>query len=437
MFCQDPDAVAASFESWWEAHGEKFFNVGSESHAGEEVEADDLEFEELDEQDDEKEVEEEEVGENVAGASEDLTDLQKMQRLEDRSKVQKLVETMQGEKHEFVESESGEMQEAPTADEVPECEGVSVAKLLDELSALKEFDLTVPGNKTHTACLERFAAMKPKFLDIIAGVKILEGFLSKTVICGKDKQKNEWNDLMSELSRAKQYAKFRGLRSSRLAGWMQSQEELRASTVEKGLAQDGSEDSLLHVEACRPFSSTSSTQYVIYKSNEAMAEYHVGMVTSIYRGAVAKAKATDRRMGISKPLPLPAPASLISKVRVVRMQKLEEQTMVASSLSPHELIYMEDICGEIVAQEEGSKKGLLFASFPDASMKIWEGLANGSLTFGKDAAQKKRRKKAAEAEVDFQGFTIKSFPRGESGDAMIESLAHSLFGFRPFSGFKV
>ena len=153
-----------------------------------------------------------------------------------------------------------------------------------------------------------------------------------------------------------------------------------------------------------------------------MVEFHLGMVLSIYRGSVSKNKTTDRRMTISKPLPTAAPASLVAKLRVVQMEKLESTTMVASGLSPQALVSVEDVCGEVAALEEGVQNGILYIKFHQASLDILTGLQNNTLIFGKEQPKNKRRKKNAEVEEEFQGFNYKSFVKGDAGEANIENL---------------
>lgn len=163
-----------------------------------------------------------------------------------------------------------------------------------------------------------------------------------------ESQKSEWNFMMSELARAKQYAKFKGLRGSRLSSWMQAQEDLKMMASDKGVLPDdeGWEEGLLRIDVFRP-ASAKSLQYVIYKSGSDMVEYNIGIILSIYRGSVSKAQATDRRMTISKPLPVATPSNLVARVRVLQLDKLDGKIMVASGISKQSVVHVEDICGEI------------------------------------------------------------------------------------------
>ena len=421
--CQEPEKIRSTFEAWWDKNGVKFFQTHSgESGGFDGAEPDDLEFEELAHPEEyEKEIIEEV---DIDETEEELSALQKVSWLEDRSKVQEEVEALQAK---CVE-ERGASNAAPSpandseVSHAPILEGMNFSSILAKFESNPLFDFTQDAAQGKHACLQRMAAMKPALLDFVRSVKIAEGFLSKTQVCDeKPPQKNQWNEMMSELSRAKQYARFRGLRSSRLASWMNAQEDLHSHATEKGLQEEDCSEGLLKIEVFRPLSSP-CVQFILYKSEGPMVEFHLGMVLSIYRGSVSKNKTTDRRMTISKPLPTAAPASLVAKLRVVQMEKLESTTMVASGLSPQALVSVEDVCGEVAALEEGVQNGILYIKFHQASLDILTGLQNNTLIFGKEQPKNKRRKKNAEVEEEFQGFNYKSFVKGDAGEANIENL---------------
>ena len=443
---QDPVALASSFETWWELQGEKFFKVKSEEQDVEVADADDLEFEELDfDVGEVVEVEDAEFQDD-----EEALDHEKVQTIEDRSKILAELETMEKEcKNSHAASLDADgndgtsesdanvkpQEQREDAEEVPEqavgSNGLNLGPILDGFRGQDVFNFSKPDSRGQKACLDRMAAMKPQLTEFVKLAKVEEGLLSKTQIAGKENCKantSEWNQMMSELARAKQYAKFRGLRNSRMANWMQAQDDLKFAAFEKGkVSEEEWDEGLLRVDVFRP-ASAKALQYVIYKSEGDMVEYHIGIITSIYRGSVSKAKGTSRRLTITKPLPAPAPAALVARVRVLQMSKLEkDNVMTASGISKQSIISVENVCGEIGLEEAGIRSGVIYATFNEMSMKIWEELSKGDLIFGKDDRKSKRRKKA-DADSEFQGFTLKSFPKSDAGDASIEKLA-ALFGF--------
>lgn len=431
--CQDPSEIASSFEVWWDRNGEKFFAVKSEEM---DVLDDDLEFEEVDF--DVKGVEEIDEQEDLEG---DMPDHEKIQTLEDRSRIQECLEAMQKECSEAhseikaAEDQSPQMHETKdeTMAEQDACnskDGLDFGAILDEFGAGASgalFDFSNAASRGQKACLDRMATMKPRFIEFVKLAKEQEGLLSRAQISGErsmESQKSEWNFMMSELARAKQYAKFKGLRGSRLSSWMQAQEDLKMMASDKGVLPDdeGWEEGLLRIDVFRP-ASAKSLQYVIYKSGSDMVEYNIGIILSIYRGSVSKAQATDRRMTISKPLPVATPSNLVARVRVLQLDKLDGKVMVASGISKQSVVHVEDICGEIGVVETGVKGGVIYTTINAVSLQICQALQAGDLIFGKDDRKAKRRRK--ELDSEFEGFSIKSFPKSDSGDAMIESLGPS------------
>ena len=97
--------------------------------------------------------------------------------------------------------------------------------------------------------------------------------------------------------------------------------------------------------------------------------------------------------------------------------------MVASGISKQSVVHVEDICGEIGVVETGVKGGVIYTTINAVSLQICQALQAGDLIFGKDDRKAKRRRK--ELDSEFEGFSIKSFPKSDSGDAMIESLGPS------------
>lgn len=227
-----------------------------------------------------------------------------------------------------------------------------------------------------------------------------------------------------ELSKARQFAKVRAGRTSRLAAWMSSQENL-SSTTSSGDAPDHDEEqSISPVEICRPLSSKKA-QFIIFQSQcQNLKTFHAGMVMSVFRGGAVKNKATSRRMSVSKPLATASPANVMSKLRVVVLQSLDDTTMVVSPLADCWLIDVEDICGEIVACEEGTKNGKMFVSFSEKSMGTFKALQNGEILFGKTQKQAKKAQEAGDND-SFSGFTWKSFQRTDAGEKNIERLGLS------------
>ena len=385
------------------------------------AEPDDLELEELDLLEEfEKEIIEEV---DIDETGEDLNALEKISWLEDRSKVQEEVEALQAK---CVEERDASKAAASLADDsgvshAPSSKQVIFSSILAQFESAPIFDLTQDAAQGKHACLQRMAAMKPHLLDFIRPVKIAEGFLVQTQVCDeKPPQKKQWNEMMSELSRAKQYARFRGLRSSRMASWMGAQEDLHSHAAEKGLQEEECSEGLQKIDVFRPLSSPSA-QFIIYKSDGPMVEYQLGMVLSIYRGSVSKNKTTDRRMTISKPLPTAAPASLAAKLRVVQMEKLESTTMLARHWCQWRMFVVRSQHwkkeSRMVSSTTKIPPGLFghFDGFAEQYPHLWQGVAE------------EQEEEEEHGEEEFQGFNYKSFVKGDAGDANIENLGFCMF----------
>ena len=225
-----------------------------------------------------------------------------------------------------------------------------------------------------------------------------------------------------ELAKAKQFSKLRAGRSSRLAAWMTSQEALCASVSQDAAAPD--DDKIIQpVNVCRPVSSK-AMQFVIFESRTGQVKtFHAGMVLSIYRGAAVKSKTTSRRMSMSKPLATASPANILSKARVVVLEELDPTgAMVATPLSEFRNVDIEQICGEIVPSEEGTRGEKIFVSFDEKVMSTLHALQKGELLFGKFQASPKKSQPVDDNTATFHGFTFKSFTRNEAGEKNIEFL---------------
>ena len=287
-----------------------------------------------------------------------------------------------------------------------------------EFKGRAEFDWGNSASKGGSACLSRMAQMQGMILKFCEQVRVEEGIISKAQVQGLREGENVFNFMMSELNKAKQYSKLRAGRASRMATWMTSQEALKASCC------DASEKNqpLSVIDICRPVSSP-QCQFVIFRRGTAVITYEIGMVLSLYRGALCKNPGTSRRMSLSKPLSTAAPANVLAKVRALVMQKVDENVFVASALCDQELVEVENLCAEIAAEEEGIKQNKLYVSFKAESVQAFKALVNGSLVFGSDDKKSKKHKTLEHgSEEDFKGYTIKSFTRNDAGEEQIKCL---------------
>lgn len=161
---------------------------------------------------------------------------EKIQTLEDRSRITASIEELQTQ-----EEAEAEPNKAPIFEE-ENIEGSndevhSFADLHCKLAALPGFGSVQVGE---SACLERLQAMHDEVAAFVTKVRLKEGLLSKAIVTGEKPEGNKWNEAMHELHLAKQYARYRGARSSRFSMWMSSQETL-AADIKKASKQEDSE----------------------------------------------------------------------------------------------------------------------------------------------------------------------------------------------------
>eukprot|EP00435_Cladocopium_sp_Y103_P004697 s3161_g1.t1 len=262
--------------------------------------------------------------------------------------------------------------------------------------------------------------MRKLLVEFVTFVRIEEGILSKSQVNGTLTQpENPWNFLRHELAKAKQYAKLRAGRTSRISSWMAVQEDLCIRACGEDAADDDSAKALQPVRACRPLSSP-EVQFVIFKLVATFSTFHIGMVTSLYRGSVSRTKGSGRRMSLSKPLSAAAPPVAVSKVRVLILESLGGNNMVASPVGQNYIMDIEDVCGEVHPSEQGWHQHKLFLSFSPETMQVLDSLQKGTLIFGKTENAKKPKKVQADDNAKVRDFQMKSFVRGDAGDKNIE-----------------
>ena len=431
---QDPVALRASLESWMEKKGSKFFmaDPGADDQAAAGLPSaapEELEFEDWGAG---EEAEDDicEIDAMVAVDEETavLDDHEKLQVLEDRSKIQAEMEVLQKEMQKIADGSApenpaenpGVAETQKNATEEDHCL-LTFCDLIDTLKDKPAFKQSEQESLGVLGCLKRMHVMTPYLKIFCSFVCIEDGLLSKSTVKGKCQRENEWNMMMHELHKAKQYARYRAGRSSRMSTWMSVQEELSHAVCPGEDDPEGRP--VVPVTACRPISSP-EVQAVIFKSNSSLVSYDVGLVLSTYRGSMNRTKGTSRRMCMSKPLATSAPPQVVSKIRLLLLEHLDGSHMVANPLSTVVIADVTDLCGEMKIVEQGEKDSRLYFSFSDAAMKTLQALKAGELMFGKkDDAKMKKLKKIEQADgEEFCGWTPKSFPRGDAGDTSIELL---------------
>ena len=285
-----------------------------------------------------------------------------------------------------------------------------------QVSGIDVFKWDKAASRGATACLKRMEHLAGPIVKFVSAVRIAEGLLSKALVEGARREENSWNIMVHELHLARQYCKYRGARSSRFATWMSSQESLAATA---GKPSSGEDDApVAPLQVFRPISAT-KVQFVLFQhSVEQLITFKLGLVTSIYRGSVSKAKGSSRRITMSKPLCTSSPPNVVAKIRVLVLEPLDEKAMFATTLCEQLVVDVASLCGEVPSLEEGVKGSVFYVSFSEDTMKIVQDLNSGTLNFGKKAPSKSNDKDPHVQE--FQTYTIKSFTKSAAGEENIK-----------------
>lgn len=412
--------MKSSFESWWAECGQKFMsNIQDSEDAGEGVLAEeapqDLEFDDLESCD--LDIEEVDLANPVDELS--RSDADKISILEDRSKIQADIERVQEEVTKQVVCD----EELEVADASGPAEAATTFhSIVEHFSTLACFQPEQPEFRGKTGCLARMTEMTGLLDKLLIELRIAEGLLSKAAVQGVQKNENEWNTMVHELHLAKQYNKYRGSRNSRFSSWMVAQESFISAALDMAPAKSENGPGVVAISTFRPINAKIH-QFVIFQMVEnAFVSYRVGLVLSIYRGSLAKTKGSSRRITMAKPLALPAPASLVSKVRVLELEPLDQNgdAMVASSLSKQQILQVCDVCGEIFPESEGAKNQVLYFSFGAAPMNLLRSLQEGKLKFGKEPPKPAKNNIEEQAPEEYLSFSIKSFPKSAAGEENIK-----------------
>lgn len=431
---QDPSEIRSSFKDWWEKTGSAFVahvpREDLEAGAGQDPphDVEDLEFEDLENIDAEdlEEIDVEVVADDQSEPT--RTAEEKISLLEDRSRVVQELKDMQ----DAISAAPMEDVLEDAIDQHPESDiAVTFETVHSELSKLAPFQWSNPASRGVLACLHRAEEMRKLVDRFIAETVIAQGLLSKAMVHNAHRAgENEWNIMVRELRLARQYNRYRGARNSRFASWMSAQESFAQQVAGHGPGADGADDAVAvrAVETCRPISSK-TCQFVIFKHTvDGVVLYHVGLILSIYRGSISRSMSASRRITMAKPLSLPAPGNVVSRLRLLILEpvKGEKRAMVANPLSPHVTVEFSDICGEIVPDSEGRKGEMIYVSFPEASITAFESLRDGVVLFGKEASKPGKSKAgtgtADDQEKEVASFNIKSFSKNAAGEQNIQFL---------------
>ena len=219
--------------------------------------------------------------------------------------------------------------------------------LLQLICRLSEFNMEGPEAESLGALMVRQALLAPRMRAIAAAARIGEKVLSKTMVLNTShEQQNDWNRLESELCLARAASLTDGSRNSRVAGWYKVQEKLQKAFPDA--AADGSSSIIVKPSHLRPYFQEESPQVVVYNCS-GDTELHVGIVTTVFRGAAAKSSGTSRKLRVTKPSIHALTMMSCSKVRVYRLAPASERKyrrLFSFSHGPHRPVRLHPGRGE-------------------------------------------------------------------------------------------
>ena len=243
---------------------------------------------------------------------------------------------------------------------------------------------------------------------------------SKAQIQGISRDENLFNVMKSELHRARQFNRVTAAKSSRMFSWMAAQQDFVSECCKQGEKQT---DALQPCRTFRPICSDHK-QVVLYKQTTGgVFTTHLGVVFSVFRGAVSRITACARNLKVSKCLGMNAPAEAVAKILVVDLQLLEEKdkkvpdTYLTNLLATaHLLVPSHSVICEVPIEQFGEKNGVAYFSFSEATMGIIGKIQDGTLDTTEIFNSKKVLEvpEVVEKEV-FGGYTPADFAKGPAG----------------------
>ncbi|CAE7223762.1 unnamed protein product [Symbiodinium sp. CCMP2592] len=320
--------ILADFRAWWPGYGKALVTQG---------------LEEIDDDDDGVDAEgmifEEEAGEQPA----DDEDLRLVESLEDhvlnKQQIAQLLDTPPVPEEAAAAASAVVMpsQQAETTEQTEEAETASKHlkaalvlatdasgatstrprtwhDLLQRMRTLKDFDLSKPGSELLGACLQRQLLMTPRIRALAASTHHARGILSTAMLSGKEAVcDSDYHKLVHELALARSAGFSDGKRMSRANGWKTVQEKCQAVAM-NAAASPWFVHTVTHV---RPLTDVEKPQIVLYSYRQG-PEVHLGVVTTVFRGAVMKSSSSSRRLRTTKPSTQPLTVSSCAVARVWR-----------------------------------------------------------------------------------------------------------------------
>ena len=235
-----------------------------------------------------------------------------------------------------------------------------------------------------------------------------------------DKLLSHW---ATQTDTLRQWSKFAGNSVGRLQAWFSAQQALAEQVQEQNLC----ESLVKPVEHVRPLS-TQKPQVVLLQVHQAsIARYEVGLVLSIFRGAVEQSRGgVARRSQVTKALAGTAPINAVKLVHVCLLEHLKDGAWFTSATS--QVWHLEPvgaICGEVFPKMDlGEEKQ--FFQFDADTARILRKWQSGKLPVDMGACKPAESQALCPDKATAKAFTRFSFPKSAAGRENMQTFLSQL-----------
>ena len=249
---------------------------------------------------------------------------------------------------------------------------------------------------------------------------------------GKEVGMNLRNRLVSNIHNAKQFNKFTSAKSSRMHNWMSAQTDLVESARNLVTIHDD-EEPLIPCSVFRPVCAAQKQLVCCRLTSNGLVKFKLGLVYSVFRGALSKASNEPRKLRVTKNMALNCPAEAVARVMVLFLDKLGPCEYCTGLLNdPMLLVPHQQIVCEVPCERFAERSGMLFFILSKKSEEILSHIEEAKIDAAvlfTDGSNQKKRKNPDEARQPLPppaGFTVSDFPSGEKGQKAIKAFLSKL-----------
>ena len=250
--------------------------------------------------------------------------------------------------------------------------------------------------------------------------------------------------MVHELSKARQFQKHNCQRAGRLWAWMDAQ---KRTIPNLNKADEKSEDGPFSPAIIfRPICSE-QPQIVLFRvDSSGIISFHLGVVFSVFRGAVSTVKGAPRKLKVSKAMGHNTPAEAVARLLVLELKPLglneddQTQELCTTVMSKARLIVpSRDVVCEAPCVRSGERSGVAFFGLHVSTFKSFQDIEAGKVDVAEifDSKKPEAHQGADSVPDKAVGFTAGDFPRGVSGRKAILQFMQKLPQAYQLQGTKI